>query len=278
MKVEEIPGQAGDDELFYWFKIGVWFVWIEDLVAVHYCYEVFGVGEVDDVVGVAWKHVNSLDLVTRHLKVEDFIRAYPSLLNQATAAHYDEELPFGIVPMLAFGDAWLADIDRYLTTVQCVDKFSKRTSVVNIHLQWERDFLFWKITEICAVEFLCKRVLWDLRDHESLWLVCEAVDKVNDLTKGDFVGYWAVAVTAERFFASLRMTVEKLRMTVRRLARNDSWNYIYSVVITAMFITLESSNHFVHEIIDVKKFHLHRTIIHLDWEVVGDVVAESCYG
>ena len=42
MTVEEIPGQAGDDELFYWFEICVRFVWVEDLVAVHYCDEVFG--------------------------------------------------------------------------------------------------------------------------------------------------------------------------------------------------------------------------------------------
>ena len=43
MTVEEIPGQAGDDELFYWFEIGIRFVWIEDFVAVHNCDEVFGV-------------------------------------------------------------------------------------------------------------------------------------------------------------------------------------------------------------------------------------------
>ena len=41
--VEEIPGQAGDDELFYWFEIGVRFVWIEDLIAVHYSYEILSI-------------------------------------------------------------------------------------------------------------------------------------------------------------------------------------------------------------------------------------------
>ena len=41
MTVEEIPDQVGDDELFYWFEIGVWFAWVENLVAVHYCDEVF---------------------------------------------------------------------------------------------------------------------------------------------------------------------------------------------------------------------------------------------
>ena len=43
MTVEEIPDQVGDDELFYWFKIGIWFVRIEDLVAVHDCDEIFSI-------------------------------------------------------------------------------------------------------------------------------------------------------------------------------------------------------------------------------------------
>ena len=100
-----------DIRLFYWFEIGVWFVWVEDFVAVHYCDEVFGVGEVDDVVGVAWKHVYCLDLITRNLEVEDFVRAYSALLDKSVTAYDDEELPLGIVPVLAFGDARLADVD-----------------------------------------------------------------------------------------------------------------------------------------------------------------------
>ena len=97
--------------LFYWFEIGVRFVWVEDLVAVHYCDEIFGFGEVDDVVGVARKHVYCFDLVTANLKVQHFIRAVFSLLDKAVTAYYDEELPFGVVPMLTFGDAWFANVD-----------------------------------------------------------------------------------------------------------------------------------------------------------------------
>ena len=73
MTVEEIPDRVGDDELFYWFEIGIWFVRVEDLVAVHYCDEVFCVGEVDDVVGVARQHVYCFNLVARNFKVEDFV-------------------------------------------------------------------------------------------------------------------------------------------------------------------------------------------------------------
>ena len=42
---------------------GVGLVGVEDLVAVHHCDEIFCVGEVDDVVGVAGKHVDGLDVV-----------------------------------------------------------------------------------------------------------------------------------------------------------------------------------------------------------------------
>ena len=102
---------AGNDVLFYWFEIGVWFVWVEDFVAVHYCDEVFCVREVDDVVGVTRKHVYCFDLVTRNLKVQHLIRAMLSLLNESVAAYYDEEFPLGIVPVLTFCDTRLADVD-----------------------------------------------------------------------------------------------------------------------------------------------------------------------
>ena len=125
MTVEEIPDQVGDDKLFYWVEIGVWFVWVEDLVAVHYCDEVFGVGEVDDVVGVARKHMHCFDLVSAHLEVQDFVASYPALLDEAVAADNDEELPLGVVPVLAFCDARLADVDAHLSAVQSVDEFGE---------------------------------------------------------------------------------------------------------------------------------------------------------
>ena len=47
----------------HWVEVCVWSSGVEDLVAVHNCYEVLGVGEVDDVVGVAWEHDDGLDVV-----------------------------------------------------------------------------------------------------------------------------------------------------------------------------------------------------------------------
>ena len=58
-----------DCRLFYLLKVCVWFVRVEDFVAVHHCHEIFSFREVDDVVGVAWKHVDCFYLVTAYLKI-----------------------------------------------------------------------------------------------------------------------------------------------------------------------------------------------------------------
>ena len=47
---------------FDWVEICIWPSGIENLVAVHDSYEVLGIGEVNDVVGVARKHDDGLDV------------------------------------------------------------------------------------------------------------------------------------------------------------------------------------------------------------------------
>ena len=49
--------------LHYFIKIGVGALRIEDFVAIHDGDEILGVGEVDDVVGVAGEHDDGLDSV-----------------------------------------------------------------------------------------------------------------------------------------------------------------------------------------------------------------------
>ena len=58
--------------LLHWIKVCICSVLIKDLVAVHDGYEVLGVGEVDDVVGVAGEHDDGLDFVTTYLIVQNF--------------------------------------------------------------------------------------------------------------------------------------------------------------------------------------------------------------
>ena len=47
----------------YWIEVCIWSSGIENLVAIHDCYEILGVGEVDDVMGVAREHDDGLDVV-----------------------------------------------------------------------------------------------------------------------------------------------------------------------------------------------------------------------
>ena len=92
---------------------------IERLVGPHHGDEVFGVGEVDDVVGVAGKHVDGLDAVAADLKLHHLVAADAALLDKAVAADNDEELPLGMVPVLPLGDARTGDVDTELPIVGC---------------------------------------------------------------------------------------------------------------------------------------------------------------
>ena len=69
--------------------------------------------------------MNSFNLVSTDFKIEDFIRVKTTLLNQTMARDNNKEFPFGIVPMLPLCNAWLTDIDAYLSTVECVNKFGE---------------------------------------------------------------------------------------------------------------------------------------------------------
>ena len=132
--------------LFFDFvKVGVGPVRIEYLVAVHDGDEVFGIGEVDDVVGIAGEHDDGLDFVTTHLIVEDFVRALLAELDEAVARDDDELFPLGVVPMLTLGDTGLGDVDAYLSAVEGVDEFGERTAGIDIHLQIEDGLFLGKV-------------------------------------------------------------------------------------------------------------------------------------
>jgi len=126
--------------------------------------------------------VDRFNPVSAHFKVQDFVRAQAALLDESVTADDDEELPFGVVPVLAFCDAWLADVDAHLTAVEGMDEFGEGASVVDVHLQWESDLFLWQVTQECAVELLGEGVLRNFRDHQGLWLVGKAVDQVNDFS------------------------------------------------------------------------------------------------
>lgn len=132
--------------LFFDFvKVGVGPVRIEYLVAVHDGDEVFGIGEVDDVVGIAGEHDDGLDFVTTHLVVEDFVGTFLAELDEAVARNDNKLFPLGVVPMLTFGDTRLRDVDAYLSAVEGVNQFGERTAGIDVHLQVEDGLFLGKV-------------------------------------------------------------------------------------------------------------------------------------
>ena len=142
--------------LFYRIEVGIWLIRVEYLVAVHYCYQVFGVGEVDDVVCVTREHDDRLYLVATYFIVQHFVCAFLAELDESVTCHNDKLFPFGIVPMLTFSDTRLGDIDAYLTTVEGVNQFCERSTRVNIHFQVEDSLVLGQIAKECAIQTLGK--------------------------------------------------------------------------------------------------------------------------
>ena len=126
-------------------------LWVEHLVAVHDGDEVFGFREIDNVMGIAWEHVDSLDVVATHFEVEDFVTADAAHLNEAMTFDDNKLFPFRMMPMLPFGNAWLTDVDADLTGMCGVDEFCEGTSCIDIHFQWEGYLIFGKVAKVGGI-------------------------------------------------------------------------------------------------------------------------------
>ena len=94
-------------ESLNWVKKGVWFIRVKYFIAIHHGNQVLSVRKVDDVMRVAWEHVNHLNLFATHLKLDYIISTQFAFLNQTMTGYYNEELPLGIMPVLSLCDAWL---------------------------------------------------------------------------------------------------------------------------------------------------------------------------
>lgn len=101
-------------------------VGVEDLIAGHHRHQILCFRQIDDVVGPAGDHVDSLDFIAGNLKLHRFSSIDVPLLNQAVASDHDKQFPLGVVPVLAFGNTGLRDIDAHLSTVSSVYQFGKR--------------------------------------------------------------------------------------------------------------------------------------------------------
>lgn len=243
--------------LFFDFvKVGIGPVRIEYFVAVHDGDEVFGIGEVDDVVGVTREHDDTLDFVTTHLVVEDFVRALLAELDEAVARNDDELFPLGVVPMLALGDTRLRDVDAYLSAVEGVNQFGERSTGIDVHLQVEDSFFFGQVAQEGAIETLGKGVGGNLGNHQGLGHIGKLMEQVHDFTKRSFVSDRAIAVAAyffeHRFHRLNRFFI--IRATCGITIHGDNFQ---AVKLAMVLLALQGVDHIFHKVVDVEQFEFY---------------------
>ena len=240
--------------LLYFFEEGVGALRVEDFVAVHDGHEVFGVGEVDDVVGVAGEHVDGLDVVAVDLPFEDLALGIieAALLDEAVALDHDELLELGVVPVLALGDAGLGDVDAHLAGRVGVDELGEGAALIDVHLEREGGLLVGQVAEVGAVELLGEAPGRDLGDHQGPGLLGKGFEELDNLTQGDVVGHGAVAVAAIGLV-----------------------NHLQPLELAVVLLAFEAGHHFVHEVVDVEELQLHAGVVDGVGQVVGEGVAEG---
>ena len=264
--------------LFFDFvKVGVGPVRIEYLVAVHDGDEVFGVGEVDDVVGVTREHDDTLDFVATNFIVQHFVGTLLAELDEAVARNDDKLFPLGVVPMLTLGDTRLRDVDAHLSAVEGVDEFGERTTLVNIHLQIEDSFFFGQVAQEGAIETLGKGVGRNLGNHQGLGHIGKLMEQGHDFTKRSFVSDRAIAVapyfSEHRFHRLNRFFI--IRATCGITIHGNDFQ---AIKLAMVLLALQGVDHLFYKVIDVKKLKFYTWVVDRDGEVIGDVVAEGSYG
>ena len=85
---------------------------------------------------VAGEHVDGLDVVAVHLPLQHLaLRVVEvTLLDESVTLDNNELLELGVVPMLAFGDARLTNVDTHLSCIEGMHQLREGTSIVHVHL------------------------------------------------------------------------------------------------------------------------------------------------
>ena len=74
---------------------------VKNLITGHDRHQIFRLRQIDDVVRPAGNHVDRLKLVAGDLKLYRFSGVDVPLLDQSVTCNHDEQLPLGVVPVLA---------------------------------------------------------------------------------------------------------------------------------------------------------------------------------
>ena len=239
--------------LFHWFKVRIRLGRVEDFVAVHHRHEVLGVGEIDDVVRVAGKHVDRLDVVAGDFELDDLVGAELAFLNQTMPRDHDKELPLGIMPMLPLRNPGLGDVNGDLAAVKRVNQLRERAAVVNVHLQRESDLLLREIAQIGRIQLLREAPRRNLRNHQRRRLRCERIQQIHNLAQ--------------------RSPVRRRHVAILAVLNRE---HAQAVEVAAVLLATEAGDYLVHKVVDVQEFQLNRRVIDLIRQVVRDGIAEGC--
>lgn len=179
-------------------EVGVGAAGVEGLVGPHHRNQVGGVRQVDDVVRVARQHVHGLDPVAAYIILQHLAGALLAELDQAVAGDHDEQLPLGVVPVLALGYARPGDVDRHLAAAGRAQQFGERAALVDVHPQLELDLVSRQIAQVGGVELLGEGTGGNLRHQQRLGLCLELMQQVHDVAQRRLVCDGDGAVAAAR--------------------------------------------------------------------------------
>ena len=219
---------------------------VKDLVAGHDRYQIFRLRQVDNVVGPAGNHVDRLHLIAGNLKLHRLAGVDVPLLNQAVTGHHDEQLPLGVVPVLALGDAGAADVDGHLAAVGGVNELGKGAPVVRVHFQGIPEFVGGQIGQVQGIQLLSKAAIGHFRHHQSGGLCLELLQQVNDLAQGDLVGHGDTAVAS--------------------VGLQDG---LYALELTVLLLALQQVEHALHQVVDVQQLQLRAAVVNGERFIVG---------
>ena len=105
--------------IFHFLEIGIGMYGIENFVTPHKGNHI-RVAEVFDVVGIPYGNVDNFQFFAADIIADDFAGSLVSGIHVAEAYHSfsadDQKLfIFCMMPMIAFGNAWLGNVDRKLS-------------------------------------------------------------------------------------------------------------------------------------------------------------------
>ena len=199
--------------------------------------------------------MNSLDFIPRNFKLYRFPGVDVPLLDQSVASDHDKQFPLGVVPVLAFGNTGLRDIDAHLSTVSSVYQLGERATVVYVHLQSILKLVRRQIGQVQGIQLLGKAAVRHLGHHERSRLCLELLQQVPDLAQCDLVCHRNAAVATVCF-----------------------QNSLYPVKFTVLLLAFQQVEHSFYKVVDVQQLQLGAAVVDGERLIVGNRPAEGTDG